>query len=242
MGQARGTEDNWAQAWIDEQRQKLRAAGAGTNEGGPSSSAPQSLALLWAQLGTDLLAGYDKLLRAGIPETVPLGWAREREQEWRDLTAAQAEYQNLYTQVLSMLAAVQAQALDRVEHIVRERARENRPFAHVRELYDLWIECGEQAYATMARAEEYCRLQAALGNAGIQLRAQQQKLIERVLKQFDLPTRAELNSVHRELRALRERLEPVEQPRTRPAKSRAPTLPAATAPKKRTNKTKRARK
>jgi class III poly(R)-hydroxyalkanoic acid synthase PhaE subunit len=69
-----------------------------------------------------------------------------------------------------------------------------------RELYDLWVECGEQVYAQVAHSAAYCQLQAQLGNATMQLRARQQKLIEHALKQFDLPTRSELNSVHRLLR------------------------------------------
>jgi len=58
----------------------------------------------------------------------------------------------------------------------------------------------------MAHSEGYCRLQAELANAAVRVRAKQQAILEQLLRQFDLPTRSELNSVHRELRALREQL------------------------------------
>ncbi len=222
MSEAGGTHENWAQAWIDQQREKLRESAAGAGGGPRAESASDSLSSAWAQLGTDLFAGYDKVLRGAFPQGIPLGWAREHEQEWRDLAAAHAEYQKVQAEVLVTLARVQAAALDRVEHLIRERARQNQPFAHVRELYDAWIECGEQTYATVARSDEYSRLQAMLANAGIRLRTQQQKLIERTLKQFDLPTRAELNSMQRELRELRERLGQLQPRRLQRAQSSAP--------------------
>lgn len=236
MNRARGTDENWAQAWVEEQREKLRAAQGRSEEANEASSAAHSFAEWSKQLGNDLLAAYDKLLRSGMPHTVPLGWAREHDQEWRDLAGACAEHQKAQAELLAILARVQAQALDRVEHIVRERRRENRPFAHVRELYDLWIECGEEAYASVAHGDEFCRAQAALANAGVRVRAQQQKLIERASKQFDLPTRAELNSIERELRALRERLDRLDPPTrhgtSSAAKARAPSSRKRTAKKK----------
>jgi class III poly(R)-hydroxyalkanoic acid synthase PhaE subunit len=79
-----------------------------------------------------------------------------------------------------------------------------------RELYDLWVECGEKVYAQVAHSEAYAKLQAQVGNAAIKLRAKQQAVIERGLKYFDLPTRAELNTVHKQMRELRERLASLE--------------------------------
>lgn len=220
MTEAGEKNEDWAQAWVDEQRERLKSGSTGQ---GDSSGTPD-FAALWTQLGTAWLSGYEQVLRTGFPgSSIPLGWAREHEQAWRDLAAAQAEYRKLEAELLAKLAAVQMQALDRLERGMRARTKEDRPFSDVRELYDQWIECGEEAYAELARSDEYCHLQAALGNASVRLRAQQQKIIERGLKQFDLPTRAELNSVHRELRELRERLAAAEaphSPRARGTKSR----------------------
>jgi class III poly(R)-hydroxyalkanoic acid synthase PhaE subunit len=195
--------EDWARAWIDEQREKLKSGPSGQGE----ASGKPDFAALWAQLGTAWLSGYEQVLRAGLPgSSTPLGWAREHEQAWRDLAAAQAEYSKLEAELVAKLVWVQSQALDRLERSIRDRTQESRPFKEVRELYDHWIECGEEVYAELARSEEYCQLQAALGNASVRLRAQQQKILERGLKHFDLPTRAEVNALHREVRELRARL------------------------------------
>ncbi len=227
--------EDWAQAWIDEQREKLRS---GSSAQGEASGNPD-FAAFWTQLGTAWLSGYEHVLRAGFPGT-PLGLAREHEQAWRDLAAAQAEYRRFEAELLAKLAAVQTQALDRLERSIRARTKENRPFSDVRELYDHWIECGEDIYAELARSDEYCQLQAALGNASVRLRAQQQKILERGLKSFDLPTRAELNTVHRELRALRDRLAAAEA--ANPARARRAQRPTGASASARTSSQKRKRK
>lgn len=140
----------------------------------------------------------------------PIGIAREHTAALRELAKAQAECQRLEQALRSMLVGVQTEALNLLERRVRER-QGTQAVRGFRELYDLWVECGEQVFAQVAHSEAYCQLQAQLGNASMQLRARQQKLIEHALKQFDLPTRSELNSVHRQLREQAQRLRELEQ-------------------------------
>lgn len=145
-----------------------------------------------------------------------LGLAREQTEAWRELMAAQAEYQQLEQELRIVWARVQADALTMVEAMIRERrAKQADPAAvpgadDYRELYNLWVECGEKAFAQVAHSESYCKLQAQLGNAAIRLRAGQQAVLERALKHFDLPTRSELNTVHKQMRELRERISMLE--------------------------------
>jgi class III poly(R)-hydroxyalkanoic acid synthase PhaE subunit len=139
-----------------------------------------------------------------------VGLAREQAEGWRELAIAQSECQRLEEQLREVFARVQSDALELLEQRVRERERNGAPLKSYRDLYDLWVECGEHVYSSVAHSDSYARLQAELGNASMRLRARQQKLIEQGLKQFDLPTRSELNSVHRQLRDLRETLAALE--------------------------------
>lgn len=108
-----------------------------------------------------------------------------------------------------MWTRVQSDALSLLEKIIRERKPEQ-GINNYRELYDLWVDCGEKVFAQVAHSESYAKLQAQVGNAAIKLRAKQQAVIERGLKYFDLPTRSELNTVHKQMRELRERLATLE--------------------------------
>ena len=144
-----------------------------------------------------------------------LGLAREQTEAWRELLAAQAEYQHLEQELRTVWSKVQTDALAMLEAAIRERRAKHSAGAapgidDYRELYNLWVECGEKVFAQVAHSESYCKLQAQLGNAAIRLKARQQAVLERTLKQFDLPTRSELNTVHKQMRELRERIATLE--------------------------------
>ncbi len=144
-----------------------------------------------------------------------MGLAREQTEAWRELLAAQAQYQHLEQELRTVWAKVQTDALAMLEAAIRERRSSQSAGAMPgiedhRELYNLWVECGEKVFAQVAHSESYCKLQAQLGNAAIRLKMRQQAVLERALKQFDLPTRSELNTVHKQMRELRERVATLE--------------------------------
>lgn len=185
-----------------------RAAGLGGE--GAAAAAPfkigEELLNLWRDAWTtlsDAQAGAGPQVSDLLARLPPIGITREHTEAWRELLAAQAECQRLEQELRSVLARVQADALDLVTLRLREREQ---PITQYRELYDLWVECGEQVYAKVAHSPAYGKLQAELGNAAIRARSHLQKVLEQGLRQFDLPTRSELNSVHRQLREMREEL------------------------------------
>lgn len=139
-----------------------------------------------------------------------LGLAREQTEAWRELLAAQTEYQHLEQELRTVWAKVQTEALVMVEAAVRERRGATPGIDDYRELYNLWVECGEKVFAQVAHSESYSKLQAQLGNAAIRLKVRQQAVLERALKQFDLPTRSELNTVHKQIREMRQRIATLE--------------------------------
>ncbi|MFC4309546.1 poly(R)-hydroxyalkanoic acid synthase subunit PhaE [Steroidobacter flavus] len=142
-----------------------------------------------------------------------LGLAREQTEAWRELLAAQAEYQHLEQELRTVWAKVQTDALTMLEAAIRERREKQSAVPGIedyRELYNLWVECGEKVFGQVAHSESYCKLQAQLGNAAIRLKLRQQDVLERALKHFDLPTRSELNTVHKQMRDMRERIATLE--------------------------------
>jgi hypothetical protein len=71
-------------------------------------------------------------------------------------------------------------------------------------LYELWVECAEDVYATRVHAEEYCRTQAELANAVNALRSELRSQVEEWARQLDLPTRSELNALILRVKRLEE--------------------------------------
>lgn len=199
MSESAGKSSSWASDWIAQQRKKFERAGS-------ASDGAEDPTNVFGSFFQNALKDFQ------IPPTggqargfgPAVGLMRGHEQAWRDLAEAQVQYRQLEAAVLAQLNAVQLEALTLLEQRVRER---NEPIAEMRELYDLWIECGEEIYARCVRSESYCTAQAALANAASELRLKQQVILDRALRMFDLPTRSELNSVHRQLREIKERLD-----------------------------------
>lgn len=209
----------WIEQWIAQQRELLSRGPAQPN---PTAGLDGNAAFAGAvhpdpfNIGSALLGGWANagLFQSSVAQQLsdffgrlpPIGLAREQTEAWRELAAAQAECRQIENEVRAVLVKMQLDALDLLSERVRERAAAD-PIASFRALYDLWVECGEQVYNKLAHSDAYSKLQAELGNATMRLRSRLQVVLEHNLKQLDLPTRSELNSLHRQVRELRAQVE-----------------------------------
>lgn len=141
-----------------------------------------------------------------IMQAFPLGYAREQQLIWQTYLKAQGEYQQCATKLMQQFAVVFSQSLQSVPQVIEQRAQEGKTIQSMRELHELWIECGEQCFATIARSKEFVDVQAAHTNALSRLRIAEHALLDRWLQQHDLPTRSELNSLHQKVRSMSERI------------------------------------
>jgi polyhydroxyalkanoate synthase subunit PhaE len=191
-----------------------------------ASPQAQALAQQLTQLGPAFLAGAGDALfdlfgtgfdgksseAAGrLLDLAPIGYFREHQAQAQALARAIGEYARVAAQMSSALARIHTDALELLAQKTQALAAAGDTVTDTRRLYSLWIESGEQAFAQHARGDIFGRLQGELVNAGVQVRIAQQTIAENVLKSLDLPTRAELNSVHKKLQEMRERIERLEQ-------------------------------
>ena len=119
--------------------------------------------------------------------------------------------------LLTRFAQLQAQLAVHWSEIARNSANEfatrlgaswsgSLQFESLMRLYGLWIECAERAYADTVRKDEFCRLQAELANTATALLLQQRKQAEALARAFGMPTRTEVDALHRRLRELQSEL------------------------------------
>ena len=113
------------------------------------------------------------------------------------------------------------------------------PVLSPRAALDLWIETANRALLEMQRSERYLESQAQLLKASTELRLAQQAVAEHYGRMFGLPTRTELDDVHRTvtelrraLRATQRRLRQQQPPPPQQAATEkpAPDRPARAAP------------
>jgi class III poly(R)-hydroxyalkanoic acid synthase PhaE subunit len=209
--QSEGANDlgrRWTQAgqsFIDGLRQFATAAPSHAGEQLDPFNVGESLLGAWTS-ATAFQSGMAEQLAELFGRLPPIGLAREHTEAWRELAAAHAECKRIEHELRAVIAQVQLDALDLLEKRINERDAAS-PIDSFRTLYDLWVECGEHTFSELAHSAAYAKLQAELGNATMRLRSRLQTVLEHGLKQFDLPTRSELNSLHRQVRELRLELE-----------------------------------
>ena len=157
-----------------------------------------------------------------------VGAARAYVNDARELAQLQAECLQLEDALTLLLQRVQNEALTDLQARVATRSAAGDPVHSFRQLYELWIECGERAYAAVAQGDEFIKLQTDFTNRAMRMRVLQRQLAERVARTLDLPTRSEVNALHLQVRDLKRRLN-----RGSASTTGAPSQPAgkAKAPK-----------
>jgi hypothetical protein len=193
-----------------EQRTRLFTDGLG--------SLQQQFAGLWAATpfgagaaGPAMFGGG--LFGGGLPGmgsafAVPaLGPARESQESWQRLGQLGNRYLQAQVQVGSQWNDIIGRSLRELGERLAPRLKSGTPPGSMKEVYDLWIDSAENVYAQAARGAAFVQAQAELTNSMSQLRSAQRELLEEMARQFDLPTRAELNSVHQQLRELKAALQ-----------------------------------
>ena len=159
-------------------------------------------------LRPDHLPPHDVLTRAmqqylSLPA---LGYTREwqdQQQEWLDLFM---EYSRALQAFGGLLGKVVQRALELFGRRMAEKSAANEPFENLRDIYNLWIDCGEEAYAETVATAEFPQLQADLVNALMRVKRHEQLMVEEVLTAFNMPTRSELDTTHKRVYELQQQL------------------------------------
>jgi hypothetical protein len=132
-----------------------------------------------------------------------LGPAREQQEAWQRIGALVMRCSLAQMQVGSQWNDIIGRSLRELAERLAPRLKSGASPGTMKELYDQWVDAAEGVYGQAARASAFVQAQAELTNATSQLRSAQRELLEEWARQFDLPTRSELNSIHQQLRELK---------------------------------------
>jgi class III poly(R)-hydroxyalkanoic acid synthase PhaE subunit len=132
-----------------------------------------------------------------------LGPAREQQEALQRLAQLGMRCAQAQLQVSAQWNEIIGKALRELGERLAPRLKSGATPASMKEVYDLWVDSAENVYAQAARAGAFVQAQAELTNATSLLRSAQRELLGEWARQFDLPTRAELNSIHQQLRDLK---------------------------------------
>jgi hypothetical protein len=177
--------------------------------------------------------GSDSTTPAWLFGALPLGPAAATPPEGQrvfELLAKLAQLQGQLAVYWSEIANSAARAF--VLRLGKEPGARGTPEDALR-LYELWVNCAEQAYAETVRQESFCQLQAELANTSAALLVEQRRQAEALVRAFGLPTRSEVDALYGQLKDLRQALAALGERSAAPSaaapRARKPKRPPAKA-------------
>jgi polyhydroxyalkanoate synthase subunit PhaE len=140
------------------------------------------------------------------------GYAREHQEHYQKMLVGFAEYQEALKHYNALILKSSQRSFGILEDKLAERSEPGRQIDSMRALYDLWVDSAEEAYAEIALSDEFRKVYGDVVNAQTRVRAQIQQEVERVGTDLGMPTRTELNSVHKRLHELRRKFHDLDAP------------------------------
>jgi class III poly(R)-hydroxyalkanoic acid synthase PhaE subunit len=131
------------------------------------------------------------------------GYAREHQEHYQKMAAAFVEYQDAINRYNALILKASQASFGIFEDKLAERDAPGRQIDSPRALYDLWVDAAEEAYAQVALSDEFRKVYGDVVNAQMRVRSHVQAEVERIGTDLGMPTRTELNSVHKRLHEMR---------------------------------------
>jgi hypothetical protein len=189
-------------AWVDQ---------AGAFQDMFARFADQSAAAMPPSMTPPLLAPWkdfvDRMGMGGfdpaqfLPGAPALGLTREYQETAARLLELSKQFQQRYAEFAQQNAAIMQDAFQ----LMKKRLDAAPPAAKSpAELYDEWIDCAEGVYYQAAHGDGFARLLAELCNISSAFKVERGKLSEQIARHLDLPSRGEVDSLHRQVRALKD--------------------------------------
>jgi class III poly(R)-hydroxyalkanoic acid synthase PhaE subunit len=170
------------------------------------------------------MGGFDPQMFPGAPA---LGLTREYQETAARLLELSKQFQQRYAEFAQQNAAIMQDAFQLMKKSLDAAPPAPKSPA---ELYDAWIDCAEGVYHQAAHSDSFARLLADLCNISSAFKVERGKLTEQIARHLDLPSRAEVDTLHRQVRALEDTMRAAA---SRPASGAAPgPAKASTAPRK----------
>jgi Poly(R)-hydroxyalkanoic acid synthase subunit (PHA_synth_III_E) len=168
-----------------------------------------------------------------FPGAPALGLSREYQETAARLLDLSKQFQQRYAEFAQQNATIMQDAFQ----VMKKRLDAAPPAPKSpTELYDTWIDCAEDTYAQAAHSERFARLLAELCNISSAFKVERGKLTEQIARHLDLPSRAEVDTLHRQVRALNDAMRAAgSRPQSAPA-PRAASRAASRKPRKRAKK------
>ena len=200
FGSASPLSAGFLKAWVDQAGAFQEMFARLVEQSGAAMPTSMSAPLLapWKDFVDGMgMSGFDPAQM--FPGAPALGLTREHQESAARLLDLSKQFQQRYAEFAQQNATIMQDAFQ-----VMKKRFDGAPLSSKSpaDLYDAWVDCAEGAYAQAAHGERFARLLAELCNISSAFKVERGKLSEQIARHLDLPSRAEVDSLHRQVRAL----------------------------------------
>ena len=144
---------------------------------------------------------WDKLIDApGV------GPDREAQESFKQNVRLWMNYQEALTNYNTALQRVGKETIERLTEKLMELSEKDEKIESMRAVYDLWVDCAEEAYADFAMSEEYQDVYAGLINSMMGIKQAYRDRVNKTAKAMGLPTQAGFDTVLKRMQEMRREL------------------------------------
>jgi class III poly(R)-hydroxyalkanoic acid synthase PhaE subunit len=173
---------------------------------GGAGSTPLPMFEAWQDFAKSLgiqsdLHAHDSFdLQQWISNAAPaLGWNRDHRSTVQRMLEIGADFQRRYTAFAKQGADISERALQAAR---RRMDADPRIAGSPAAAYEAWIDCAETAYSQAAHGETFAQSLGELCNLVSAFKVERGKLLDSLARHLDLPSRAEVDTLHRQVRDL----------------------------------------
>ena len=152
----------------------------------------------------DYLKVFDILTNVEKYSPIPgLGSTRESQEQIQEGIRLMGEYHEVSHEFNTVMSKVGVEAMEVMRLMIIEMAERGEEINSLREIYDLWVDCNEKAYADYVTTDEYSELYGRLSNALMAVKQHYGKLMDKVLSKLNLPTRRGRDTILKRLQGMK---------------------------------------
>ena len=173
---------------------------AGADNAGAKTFVDQWRAWLNSHQKADASAAIAKPQASG---TGGFGFGSEQHAQQQALADAIAKHLEAAQRYQALMQRSNAQAIEKMQARLSKLTAPGQQIESLKVLYDLWVDCAEEAYAEIALSEEFREAYGEMVNTQIRVRQLQQEQTEYLCQQLGIPTRSDVSSLGERLHSLR---------------------------------------
>lgn len=210
--------------WLEQMTEAFRQMGSGSMTGKDMNAFWQMPLDTWRRATSSFMPMPGDFMQALRPAARPpygdvvqeqldrflsvpgVGYTRESQEQYQDLARLAMEYQQAMQNYQAAMARVGLDSVERFRARLEDAGRQNQPITSLRAFYDEWVDVCEEVYGEFTLSEEYARVYGEMVNSLMALKRQGTRFMDEAAESLNMPTRREVNTLHRRLQESRREL------------------------------------